>query len=452
MTTDQFAVPIGWTDLSTKTTIYPKDSERHHDYYCPTCQNVIHRRGGPIVRDHFYHIKPGQYCSQESVYHSAAKTLLGQWIEAGRSVVILDDCPRCKLPRQYPLPQGATQTERQVGIFRADLAYVDDHNEVQAVIEIRYTHAVDDRKAEELDKPWIEFDALEVLSQEDKEVVELHPLASGGGWGPEACAHCRPLEFIPTQKGKGVLGCPRFPLAMMQMAAVSCATLGESKGKGEYYACIFLKRCGKSHIHCDATTDQLADRQVETEAITSRYRLLYYRERQLRDKEKAEREALDEIRDRQRMTERERYKKQIDLRIEEVFSLYRERYGDVTGNHVERIEHLKTDESWMSLLRYLKKMERALTRIEDSESRRSNDGVPVSSLDTEPTSLREKLIGKDMFWVRCPKIVKEGTAIPVMYLSQCAECSLYRKNEDFAMCGYSNEPIDAMPLQSRLWK
>lgn len=270
---EKFAVPLAWDNLIDRHIVYPEEAEKHRDYFCPNCENRIRVRGGPKTRDHFYHLPPNdsRICKPESVYHAVAKQLLAEWIEAGRPIKVMDDCPRCGTPREYRLPPGPTKIEQHVGIFRGDLVYLDDHGKVKAAIEIRYAHAVDDRKAKELSKPWVEFNALEVLEQRDAEVFCLHSLAFGGGWGPKRCTHCKDIEFFPTRDGQTLAGCPRFSPRMLGFAQEHCHSLGRKHSQ----PCRFHVLCDMDHIHCTATTETLNASAAETETIIERFRDLY---------------------------------------------------------------------------------------------------------------------------------------------------------------------------------
>lgn len=184
---NDFAVPVAW-DVSCNT-IWPEEAQKQTNYTCPECLDTIRLRGGPKVRLHFYHIKPGD-CTGEGALHAAAKFSLARRIARGRSVSFPYVCSYCGHDARYGLPRrvASAKTEARLGDYRVDIGLLSEEEGIIAAIEILDSHRVDERKGADLGVPWAEVKAADVLANPSV----LRPVMLGGGWRvPQRCGYCR---------------------------------------------------------------------------------------------------------------------------------------------------------------------------------------------------------------------------------------------------------------------
>jgi hypothetical protein len=179
-------VPVAWK-VGSRQVCWPTEAKKHVDYLCPACGDVVHRRGGPAVTDHFYHVKSGGCSGGEGALHAAAKHDLCDRYNAGERIAVWEPCPGCGEGAQQrwlpgdlearveaPTEDRATGARRRfdIGLYRNDV--------LVAGIEIFFAHRVDEDKAENLRQlPWCEVDARDVLQ---RPVVTLRVLRTDGGW------------------------------------------------------------------------------------------------------------------------------------------------------------------------------------------------------------------------------------------------------------------------------
>ena len=418
MASGEYAVPLAWDNLTNRNVVKPEEAEKHRDYFCPNCTNRIHRRGGPKVTDHFYHLPPNEsrICNPESVYHAVSKQLLAKWIEEGKPIRILDDCPRCGAPRQYSLPPGATKMEEQVGVFRGDLVCLDGQGNVGAVIEIRYTHAMGERKMRELAKPWVEFDAMEIFGQQDAKSVVLHALASGQGWPTERCSHCEGMDFLPLWDGRTLKDCPRFPLAMLDFVVRSsdapyayapCRLVGLNKK----IPCRFYQSCDVEHVHCTATETTLAIYADEAKTVIEQLRIQY---KQQDDRRRAREKQQEEAAHRRKQAERQR--------------------------RIERKQQQSRDTQRATL-----EWEAQLRRMKQQGTVRAEPSAPSKSAGVDPEVFVQRLAGAYVLFVRCP-LKAQTEAIVSVHVVNCAKCPEHERRDHEAYCGWSHQRIEGFPL------
>lgn len=145
-------------------------------YTCLECGASLHVKRGPERAAHFAHDHddPGG-CAGESVTHLAAKRLLRTQVqaelEARGEVTWMQQCPgagepcrmRAVLPQAYPVA-GVFEVREEVthGRYRFDVAVVVG-GQVVFGFEVYHRHAVPEEKAADLDVPWLELVAEDVL-------------------------------------------------------------------------------------------------------------------------------------------------------------------------------------------------------------------------------------------------------------------------------------------------
>jgi len=173
--------------------VTPEAAEKGLKYRCPECHDDLIFRKGEIKRPHFAH-KDTDTCTAETVAHKIAKLLvidrITQW-KAGKAPApqIARQCPYCGEEHLQAIPDKVERAQEEVRMpegYVVDVALMVD-NQVVAAIEIRQTHAVDDKKHSELSVPYIEVEASEVMSSTDI----LHPTRDK--LRPLKCGHCKEL-------------------------------------------------------------------------------------------------------------------------------------------------------------------------------------------------------------------------------------------------------------------
>lgn len=163
----QLKVPVALNNK--KRLCNPEQAIKEHDYTCPSCQDRVILRKGRIKTAHFAH-KFSEVCNQETILHKTAKHLIVQTISDWKSgqgdVPILQKvCEVCKDTIKQPLPE---KVESAVLEHRMDEGFIVDvvlmvKGIPAAAVEIRASHAVDERKAQSISIPFIELDAHEVI-------------------------------------------------------------------------------------------------------------------------------------------------------------------------------------------------------------------------------------------------------------------------------------------------
>ena len=173
---------------------------KHAAYTCLDCGGALHVRRGEEKAAHFAHTAQGiQGCSRESVTHKAAKRLLRQQLETELSqdgqVHWVRRCPgvqtpcrmQAVLPEQHHVGPGATVLEEVTyGRYRFDVAVLIG-SQVVFGFEVYHRHAVPAEKAADLDVPWLELVAEEIL--------EFKPRVPWqGGLNKWHCPDCEALQ------------------------------------------------------------------------------------------------------------------------------------------------------------------------------------------------------------------------------------------------------------------
>lgn len=147
----------------------PEGAEKGRNYLCPACQKPVIFKQGEIRVAHFAH-NVSDTCSQETIVHKTAKLLVqkavNEW-KAGKSnpPIFQRVCQICGISVSQPLPykvDSAILEHRLADGSVVDVALMVEQT-VQAAVEIKVSHAVDELKANSLPVPFIELDGYEVI-------------------------------------------------------------------------------------------------------------------------------------------------------------------------------------------------------------------------------------------------------------------------------------------------
>lgn len=145
--------------------VYPCDAQRGVNYFCPKCKAPVIVKQGKIRRHHFAHKfdtscqGPESYTDYLSrVLHSACiegiysnLSVHSEALEQDDWLKIMDICSKCQRdfnPR-YFRPHNYNHVCLEYSLldseYRADIALLQD-GKLKGIIEVRHTHAVDDKK------------------------------------------------------------------------------------------------------------------------------------------------------------------------------------------------------------------------------------------------------------------------------------------------------------------
>lgn len=146
-----------------------RDADAAAVYACPGCAGLLVLHAGAVRAKHFAH-KANTACDGETLAHITAKLLVAKVIDehcdSKTCITLLCTCSKCDSPVQRELAHSAftnSAIEERIGPFVCDVVAFKDGRPVLAV-EIFNSHALSDEKAEQLDLPWIELEATEVLA------------------------------------------------------------------------------------------------------------------------------------------------------------------------------------------------------------------------------------------------------------------------------------------------
>jgi hypothetical protein len=153
----------------------PDEAEKGHDYFCLACGDAVIFRKGKVKVAHFAH-KAANICSQETIIHKTAKALVYNSITEWKSGKadppwLKRNCVECESDISQPLPDALPGNVQSALLefplpnnLIADIAIINGTDRPIMAIEIRATHAVDERKASRLLIPYIELDARDVIT------------------------------------------------------------------------------------------------------------------------------------------------------------------------------------------------------------------------------------------------------------------------------------------------
>ncbi|MBT4483504.1 MAG: hypothetical protein HOC71_07485 [Candidatus Latescibacteria bacterium] len=179
--------------------VRPENAVTGVNYHCPACGELLIFRRGQIKVPHFAH-KQTEACNQETIVHQSAKLLIQKAIEdwkVGKSEppVLERKCRVCDRNVEQNLPEKvdyASLEHRLPEGFIVDIGLI-AHGNVEAAIEVRVTHEVDEAKAQQISIPFIEVDGNEILENPSrwKPTIDF--------FKPLTCTKCR-LDFQNFRK------------------------------------------------------------------------------------------------------------------------------------------------------------------------------------------------------------------------------------------------------------
>jgi Competence protein CoiA-like family len=151
--------------------VHPEVASKDSKYFCPSCEDLLILRKGKIKRAHFSH-KASNSCSQETVIHKLAKSLIVQVIKdwkagKGEAPTVKRKCLECGTYTIQKIPKsvdGAIEERKLDSGYIADVAILKNHETV-AVVEVKVHHAVDEEKKTNIGIPFIEVLGEEIIEQ-----------------------------------------------------------------------------------------------------------------------------------------------------------------------------------------------------------------------------------------------------------------------------------------------
>jgi hypothetical protein len=166
-----FKIPYG-LDADSGQLVKALDAEKLRKYACPSCRTCIILQKGEIRSPHFAHKADVSGCSEETVIHKTAKLLIIGAVlnwknNGGPRPVIKRVCKikYCYGSKEQNLPdkiECALEEFQLSSGHIADIALMDEKG-VSAIVEVYYTHKVNELKVSEIQEPWLEVDALKIV-------------------------------------------------------------------------------------------------------------------------------------------------------------------------------------------------------------------------------------------------------------------------------------------------
>jgi hypothetical protein len=179
---DGFVVPVARDGRGRL--VAPEDTAKGTRLRCPACDGVVDLHAGEKKRRHFHHRAGSSACTSESVLHLSAKRLVVQAVDdwlagAAPAPAFIRSCahPDCPAKTEQPLPKkvGRAASEHRLRSGHvADVALLARAGDLPiGVIEILFSHAVDEEKAFEIGIPWVEVDAAQVCASAGRVLVPV---------------------------------------------------------------------------------------------------------------------------------------------------------------------------------------------------------------------------------------------------------------------------------------
>jgi hypothetical protein len=167
-------LPLGAINKKTREYVYPKVANKKDEYVCPDCNKDLILCKGKKRIPHFRHkvdsVNPCHHYSNpsESQIHKDAKILLKNLLERKIQISFIRECCSCKIVEEFEIPEMTeSSTIRMEYGFQyndrqqiADVAYLDNDDEIFTLFEICHTHKT---RSEKRPEPWFEIDAEKLI-------------------------------------------------------------------------------------------------------------------------------------------------------------------------------------------------------------------------------------------------------------------------------------------------
>ena len=169
---------LGAIDSVSEEYVVPENAIKGCVYKCPECQNTVIFKHGKIKRPHFAHKASTNPCTyylrpSESQLHKDAKLRLKSLIDKKEEIYISKRCKKCEKGDTIIL-------QYQVGFFpklehsfwmngsrkQADLAYINNSDEILFILEVLNTHHTAEGNRPE---PYYELNAVDIINSQSKQ-------------------------------------------------------------------------------------------------------------------------------------------------------------------------------------------------------------------------------------------------------------------------------------------
>lgn len=148
----------------------PNYAKKGMNYFCPNCRDSLVFRNGDVNVAHFAH-KTSLICSNESIEHKTAKIIVLNAInshlrENGEKPKFLKRCGNCYKLYDIPLPDNSSLAVLEYKLpcgYIGDVVILSKDSSPLLVVEIKISHAVDNKKHNGMSTAYIELDGHEVI-------------------------------------------------------------------------------------------------------------------------------------------------------------------------------------------------------------------------------------------------------------------------------------------------
>lgn len=239
------------------------------EYKCPDCTKDLILCHGNIVKPYFRHkIDDNNLCTyynspNESQIHKDAKLLMKSILEKRKDFVIARKCNTCKKNKNFKIESISNKSTIKIeyrlkctGI--ADVAYLDDDQEIVCLFEIFHTHKTLEKNRSGL---WFEINATKLIKNHTDILCERNVM----------CKKCEnkinttnmPMEQLANEIGYG--GYYFYNKCLYEIKMAMCKTLQpyffyvledfKNANHNNIYGIEFLKRqqCLVCEIYCNTT-------------------------------------------------------------------------------------------------------------------------------------------------------------------------------------------------------
>lgn len=192
--------------------VSPARAIKNRKYSCPICSQEVFLRDGEINRAHFAHFKDSSCtATSESIQHLEAKFNLYRSLTGETdpiNVLIPRSCLECKSTHRDRIKLdsslGLAQMEYSFQTLsghrlRPDIAVLNKDETIRFIIEVVFSHAVDDEKSTKIGEiPWFEVTAKDV-SLVGKIPVSLTP-TNGANFLPMKSCPTKSIQTHPARR------------------------------------------------------------------------------------------------------------------------------------------------------------------------------------------------------------------------------------------------------------